>query len=315
MKSGYHTEEFYRDFWSTIKSGKPWRGMYCIKTKSGNLIWLDSFIEPIFDEENKIKSFIGVRLNVTDQVQNAATLAGREKTLADISKFAAIGELSAFIAHEINNPLTVMKLALSSLESVLSNTKPDLDKARTLNGKINRISDRIAKIIATLSNLARNESLLKMQPNKFNDILDDSVMILEDLAKTIGTKLIIENNIDGNLSIKCHRTQISQVLVNIIKNACDAVLYVDADKREVKITANLVKECLEIKVMDSGSRIPDHVAINLFTPYYTTKSEGKGTGIGLTMSAQIIESHGGKIFLDRECENTCFTIILPLKSK
>jgi PAS domain S-box-containing protein len=309
FKSGFHTDEFYQNFWETIESGKEWRGVFCNKTKFGNLIWLDTIVKPVFDG-NKIEKFLGIRLNVTENIQNKYALKAQEEQLETASKFATIGEISGFIAHEINNPLTIMSLTINSLNSALNAELPDMIKVKKLNNKMNDVTNRIAKIVLALRNFSRSGTS-QMEPHKFKEIIEDVILITEDIAKSDAIDLIIESDVDDGLILKCHKTQLSQVVINLIKNSCDAVRLLD--KREVKLKISLNGEMLEMRVIDSGTRIPDDVATRLFTPYYTTKTEGKGTGIGLTISSKIIEAHGGKLFLDRESEQTCFFMTIPLK--
>jgi PAS domain S-box-containing protein len=311
FKSGVHTEEFYTEFWSTITSGKTWKGVFCNKTKAGELIWLDTIVKPVFNKNNEIEKFIGIRFNVTENVQNKLTLKAQEEQLVTFSKFATIGEISGFVAHEINNPLTVISLAASSINLALNSEFPNIEKIKQLNTKIIKVTSSISKITSALQNFSRNETISKMLPHKFKEILEDALLITEDIVKSNEVHFIIESDIDNELLIECHKNQISQVLINLIKNACDAVRLLENRVVKLKIQANA--ETLEIKVLDTGARIPDEVATYLFVPYFTTKKEGKGTGIGLTISTKIIKAHGGKLFLDRESDQTCFVITIPLR--
>lgn len=310
FKSGYHTEKFYKEFWSSIMSGETWRGVFCNKTKTGELIWLDTIVKPIFNKNNEIEKFVEIRFNVTENVQNKLALKEQEEQLVEVSKFATIGEISGFIAHEINNPLTVMSLATSSINLALNSEFPNIEKIKSLNTKTIKVTNRISKIVLGLQDFSKNKTTSEMEPHKFREILEDALLITEDITKSDGINLVIESDIDDELLIKCHKTQISQVLINLIKNACDAVRLLE--NREVKLKTKSIAKTLEIRVLDSGTRIPDEVAARLFTPYFTTKKEGKGTGIGLTISAKIIKAHGGKLFLDRECDQTCFVVTIPL---
>jgi PAS domain S-box-containing protein len=311
FKSGVHTEEFYKEFWSTITSGKTWKGVFCNKTKAGELIWLDTIVKPIFNKNNEIEKFIGIRFNVTENVQNKSALKVQEEQLIAFSKFATIGEISGFVAHEINNPLTVISLAATSINSALNSEFPNIEKIKMLNTKIIKVTSNISKITSALQNFSRSETTSKMGPHKFKEILEDALLITEDIVKSYGVNLVIESDIDNELLIECHKNQISQVLINLIKNACDAIRLLE--NRIVKLKIQLNAGTLEIRVLDTGTRIPDEVAACLFVPYFTTKKEGKGTGIGLTISEKIIKAHGGKLFLDRECDLTCFVVIIPLK--
>ncbi len=310
FKSGLHPEEFYKKLWSALLSGETWRGVFCNKKKNGELVWLDTIIRPIFNNNNEIEKFVGIRFNVTENVQNKLALKAKEEELVAISKFATMGEISGFVAHEINNPLTVMSLAASSIHSALNAESPDIQKIKKLNTKMIEVTNRISHIVLALRDYSRNDSTSIMDSCRVSEIIDDALLITEYIAKSNGVDLIVENDVDDELLIKCRRTQISQVLINLIKNACDAVH--SLEKMEVKLKITVKSDALEIRVLDSGIRIPDEVVARLFTPYFTTKEKGKGTGIGLTLSAKIIEAHGGKIFLDRECHQTCFVVTIPL---
>lgn len=311
FKSGFHSDDFYTDFWNAIMSGKTWRGTFCNKTKTGKMVWLDTIVKPILDKDNKVEKFIGIRLNVTDNVHDKLALKAQEEHLISVSKFATIGEISGFIAHEINNPLTIMGLHVNSLNTTANSEKPDIEKIKKLCIKMNDVTNRISKIVLALRNFSRSETSAKLEPHKLKDIVDDVLLITEDIAKSDAIDLVIESEVDNNLIIKCHKTQLTQVFINLIKNACDAVRTLE--HREVKLKIKLIEDILEVRASDSGTKIPDEVALRLFTPYFTTKKEGKGTGIGLTISAKIIMAHGGKLFLDRECEQTCFVAMIPVK--
>lgn len=311
FKSGIHPQEFYNEFWSSIMSGKTWRGVFCNKTKMGELIWLDTIVKPILNKNKQIEKFVGIRFNITENIQNKLALDIQEGQLIEFSKFATIGEISGFIAHEIKNPLAVISLSTDYINSILNSEFPNIEKIKQLNANVIKVSNRISKIVSSLQNFSRNDTISEMMINEIGKILDDALFITEDIARLDGINLIVKNDVDNKLLVECHRTQISQVLINLIKNACDAVHLLE--NRKVELRIKLVEENLEIRVLDSGIIIPDEVAAHLFTPYFTTKKEGKGTGVGLSISAKIIAAHGGKLFLDRECDQTCFVVTIPLR--
>ncbi len=310
FKSGIHSEEFYKELWATLKSGKRWKGLFCNKTKSGEFIWLDTIINPILNDNQIINQFIGIRFNVTEEVHNKLKIRTQEEQLVSFSKFATVGEISGFIAHEINNPLTVMSLTANSLDLAIKSENPDITKIVKNIKRIKDVTARIAKISLALRNFSRHESS-KREPCKINEILEDALLLIEDIAKSNDVELIIENNVSPDHIVFCHKIQIAQVLINLIKNSCDAVCA--QEKREVKVKFDLNVEQLEIRVIDTGIKISDEIATYLFTPYYTTKEKGKGTGIGLTISKRLIEGHGGTMYLDRDNLQTCFVVSIPFR--
>lgn len=310
FKSGIHSDQFYQEFWATIEAGQTWRGVFCNKTKDGELIYVDTVVKPIFDKDNNIEKYIGIHLNVTENEMNKNTLKAQEEVLVEVSKFATIGEISGFIAHEINNPMTIMSLAISSLELVLNSEMPNIEKIKKLNNRLKEVSTRVSKIVSALGDFSRNETASKMGFHKLGEVIDDVFLISEYIAKSDGVTLIIESQVDNELSFKCYQAQIAQVLINLIKNSCYAVRNLEI--REVRLKTRIVDDFLEIRVIDSGLPIPSEVVESLFTPYFTTKKEGEGTGIGLSLSARIMEAHGGKLYFDKECPQTCFVVTLPL---
>ncbi len=114
------------------------------------------------------------------------------------------------------------------------------------------------------------------------------------------------------MQINCVAEQISQVLLNLLNNAFDAVMDGPPDKRRwVRVDIDLTGENVQLKVTDCGDGISAEVQMKLMQPFFTTKGTGKGTGLGLSISKGIVEKHGGQLFYNRESKNTCFVISLP----
>jgi C4-dicarboxylate-specific signal transduction histidine kinase len=126
--------------------------------------------------------------------------------------------------------------------------------------------------------------------------------------KNHGTELLIDE-IPENLSIECQSTQISQVLLNLLNNAFDAVQGLDS--KSVRITIRDLGDRAEIRVADSGPGIPPEIAKKILEPFFTTKEVGKGTGLGLSISLGIVKSHAGTLILDSTKSHTEFVVTLP----
>jgi len=226
------------------------------------------------------------------------------------AKLASLGEMSASIAHEINNPLSVIQLTNSRLLEKLKLDPLSTDYIVHSLEKIQGAVDRINKIIKGLTNLSRNAANEDIQVFSVENMM-------EQVLSLVGQKLKY-SNVDlrvsippGDLFIESSLTQISQVLINLINNANDAI----APRKDkwIKVDFKLVKDSSIVRcsVTDSGEGIPSEIAEKIMQPFFTTKEMGKGTGLGLSISKEIIETLGGKFYIDDESPNTCFVFELP----
>lgn len=126
--------------------------------------------------------------------------------------------------------------------------------------------------------------------------------------KLAGVEMRIDE-IPSDLVIRCRQVQISQILLNLLGNACDAIS--DRSVRWIQISAEKTHDGVRILVTDSGDGIPKEVAAKLFQPFFTTKERGKGTGLGLSISQGIVKAHSGSLAIDSNCKSTRFVLFLP----
>jgi signal transduction histidine kinase len=230
--------------------------------------------------------------------------------LVSSAKMAALGTMASGIAHEINNPLTIIvgntdALAMDAKHGRLT-PESTAERAR----KISQTAFRIAKIVKSLRALAREGKQDPFSETAVQSVVSETLEICSERAKFLGVTLKVPE-ISESIMIECQSVQISQVILNLINNACDAVETLSDKWVEVGFKDGEAE--IEITVTDSGPGIPDTVQATLFQPFFTTKPPGKGTGLGLSLSRQIIDSHGGTLGIDAKCENTRFVIKLPKK--
>lgn len=228
--------------------------------------------------------------------------------LSNSSKFAALGEMASGVAHEINTPLAVIKMIAEQLEEDLKQGKIDDQKLRSAIHKIHITSQRIAKIIHGLRTFARDGSHDPLESADFTQLLQTTLDLCDARLKAMGVEILLPRS-PATFSIQCRPTQISQVLLNLINNAVDAVQ--NLEQKWIRIELTDTEDQIQIGVIDSGSGILPETAQKLFEPFFTTKETGKGTGLGLSISRGIIESHDGTLTLDPNCPNTRFVIRLP----
>jgi len=229
--------------------------------------------------------------------------------LVQVSKLSALGEMAGGVAHEINNPLAIIKNASEQVSELLAEGSDEaLVIARQKADVIAQTVSRIARIVQGLRTISRNDSKDDFQTVFVHRMLEETLSLCRERIRHRGIKL--EEKLDaGDLELRCHPTQISQVVLNLLHNACDAV--VPLYDRWIRIACGRTAEGCEISVTDCGPGVPLKVQEKLFQPFFTTKEVGKGTGLGLSISRSIVESHGGKLFVDNGSPNTRFVIQLP----
>lgn len=223
------------------------------------------------------------------------------------SKFAALGQMSSGIAHEINNPLTIIKgLAYVIPRLVETDQKQKLiDNSK----KIEDTVDRIAKIIKSLRAYARDEAQEPLKKENILSVINSTLDLCSEKYKNMGIEIQLDLPTSG-LFVNVRAFQISQILINLLNNASEEVIKYDGDKW-IRIAVVSAASQIQITVENSGPKIPAAIAEKLFIPFFTTKEPGKGTGLGLSISHGIAKSHNGDLQLDMTAQNTKFILILP----
>jgi len=227
-----------------------------------------------------------------------------EKKLFKSEELAAIGELSAGIAHEIRNPLIALKTSVKLLRD-----EPHLsDEGNQLLDVLQEESDHLAAIVDDFLKFARPKKP-QIEPTDLNQVIGDTVRRCRDLAK-IDIEWIEEYD-DALPQVPCDRHQIQQVLTNLINNGLDAM----APGASIAIRTGREKDensnTVFVAVKDTGGGIPDDEQGKIFQPFFSTKESG--TGMGLAICQRIVDAHNGEITVtSRKNKGTEFSVILPI---
>ena len=248
-----------------------------------------------------------LRLDIAARERAERELAESRQAAINAAKMAALGEMSASVAHEVNNPLSAILLRSQRLDMLARTDTVDAAAVRKTAHDIDRTVDRIRRIVDALRAFARQGDDDPLRPEALAPIVGETVELCEHRFRQQGVELAVDPIPDG-LMVLCRGTQIEQVLLNLLSNAYDAVE--NRDERWVRITVTAHDADVEIAVLDSGPGVPPEIAARIMEPFYTTKGIGRGTGLGLSLSEGIAAAHGGHLELDTGARPTRFVLTL-----
>ncbi|MEI8348299.1 MAG: ATP-binding protein, partial [Pseudomonadota bacterium] len=263
---------------------------------------------PILDAEGKVKFAIVVFLDITESKRLEKEKSQMQSQLLHTSKLVSIGTLAAGVAHEINNPLTIIKGFATSLIKLWERKNRLGDEIISLK-RIDRAVDRISTIVNRLRTFARvDEETFKVI--NLHTVIQETLLLIEAIYKNAGItiEMILQSSdpmIMGNIG------KIQQVILNILSNAKDAIL---ETKSSGVIKINIKDEGgqVALSIHDSAGGISPALIARIFDPFYTTKAPGKGTGLGLSITITLVESMGGKISaIGGEGEGATFIVTFP----
>lgn len=283
----------------------------------------DYITKPFVPEELAAKATVFLRLtqvekqlktlnsSLEQQVQKRTEqLLATEAKLINSAKMSALGEMAGGIAHEINTPLSAIGMRAEQIAELLDDNPLDKETIKEMSNQIAITVQRIGKIIFGLLSFARSGEKESNSLQPVQRIIDDTLSLCAEKFKNTDIKLSVEMK-SPDIAVDCHVVQASQVLLNLLNNAHDAVLAQDRDKRWIRIEVSNTEEGAQLSVTDSGEKISPSVREKMFQPFFTTKDIGKGTGIGLSLSKGLMESQGGSLLFNDQSEQTCFVMQFP----
>jgi C4-dicarboxylate-specific signal transduction histidine kinase len=236
-------------------------------------------------------------------------LRDAQAELAHANRVATIGQLTASIAHEVNQPVGALVTNAHAALRLLKVQPPDLERSSQALDDIIKDGRRVSEVID------RIRALIKKQPTQ-TDVLDINELVMETIALTRGDLVkegvLLQTEFSGGLPpTRGDRVQLQQVIMNLIKNAAEAMSNVEEGTRELQIaTAKDRDNAILLTVGDSGPKLKPAALDRFFQAFYSTKPSGMG--IGLSICRSIVEAHGGRIWAtSNQPRGTTFHIILP----
>ncbi len=323
LKSGAHDEAFYQKMWQTISSGDTWNGQFINQRKDGQNYTEKTSISPILDNRGNIIRYVAVKHDITEML-------AMEEKLRQAHKMEAIGTLAGGIAHDFNNILTSI---MGFTELALADVEDGSEMASDLM-EVYNAGKRAKELVKQILTFAR-KSDEEMHPIQIDIIIKE---VIKFLRASIPSFIVIDQRIESQDLIMGNATQVHQIILNLCTNAAHAMYErggtltvsltnIDMDTEtigELLKTAYTVdgEKLLEsgpyicLTVSDTGVGIPDEILGSIFEPYFTTKPQEEGTGMGLAVVHGIIKKYGGTITVTSELNHgTVFTVYLPMVKK
>lgn len=281
----------------------------------------DYMTKPFVPEELLAKAKVFLRLTLVEKnifelnhsleekvQERTRQLVEAEAKLVSSGKMAALGEMAGGIAHEINTPLGTIGMVGDQIQDLVSEDPIDRNLIIEMSQTIGKTVKKISTIINGLRTFSRDGSQDRFDLTPVKEIIENTLTLCTEKIKHAAIKVEL-SEIPDDLKIYCRSVQISQVILNLIGNACDAVA--PLNEKWIRLSTSVSPEGVQICVTDSGHGIAENVRSKLFQPFFTTKEIGKGTGLGLSISKGIVDSHGGTLSIDPNCKNTRFTLTIP----
>lgn len=258
-----------------------------------------------------IADFVG-RIHESYEKEHTEQLLAQQRLQAmQAMKMAELGQMASGIAHEINGPLQIILSNAELMNEMLSGDDAPPETLKKCNQSIIQTANRIAKMVKGLKNFSYNGSYDSTTDVSLSQLVQETAALCQEKFRSGKIEFRIEHK-HGEQWIHANSTAISQVILNLLNNAYDAI----SSKPDpwIQISTWLHDGFTCISVTDCGPGIPPAVRERLMQPFFTTKPAGVGTGLGLNLSKGIIESHGGTLTVDYDCPNTRFVIRLPKKA-
>jgi len=296
LKSGKHDDEFYRGMWDVLKKGETWSGHLINRRKDGSLYDEEATISPVRDADGTVVNYVAVKRDVSQELKV-------EAQVRQMQKMESIGTLASGIAHDLNNTLAPILMALELLREHVKDSD-GLELMETMRQSAQHGADLVKQVLT----FARG---VKGEMTDFN-LMSLSKEIQKVIHDTFPKNIAFSLKADSNLwMVNADPTQIHQVLMNLCVNARDAMP--DGGGLEVSLQNIVIDDVYAglnpaaktgsyvlIQVTDNGTGIPPTIRQRIFDPFFTTKAVGKGTGMGLSTVMSIVKSHGGFVNLYSE---------------
>jgi PAS domain S-box-containing protein len=296
-----------------IREKSDYEVEFRILLPGGTVKHLRTVGHPVLNGFGDLVQFVGSSSDITDRRQAEEALRRTQSDLARVSRVTTMGELTASLAHEVNQPIAAAVTDANTCLRWLTRDQPDVEEARQAASRVVKDATRAAEIISRVRSLFRKETPQRELVD-MNEVIKEMVVLLHNEASRYS--IAVRSGLGENLpAVLGDRVQLQQVLMNLMINSIDAMKEIDGT-RELIINAQPTEnDHVSVSVSDTGVGLPQQQeAKQIFNAFFTTKP--KGTGMGLRISQSIIESHGGRLWAAANSpRGASFYFTLPTKEE
>jgi PAS domain S-box-containing protein len=279
--------------------------------RDGSLMWADLYTSIIRGKNSQSPIFLGTVIDITDRIRAQDSSRIAEAELERVARLTTVAEIAGSIAHEIRQPLGAIVMNGIAGLRFLRRADPDRDGVKTILQQIVADGHRMQEIVEGILRMFRHDRMKRDDLIDVNEIIKELVLLVQDDLRSNGVTVLTE--LAAALPrIQANRTQLQQVLINMIRNALEAMRHVPIGERNLTVRTEIgADDDLLISVVDSGPGIPPENAKLVFDKFYTTKPAGMGMGLAICRS--IVEAHEGRVWIEPAVpRGVVFRVSLPV---
>jgi PAS domain S-box-containing protein len=298
----------FKELWTTLQNNKVWQGEIKNLKKNGGYYWISTTITPETDSDGNCIGYLAVRQDITSEKE----LESNTKKLYEAEKLASLGEMIGNIAHQWRQPL-------SALSSTASSVKVESELGLLSDDDLQNKMDLMMKKTSFLSETINTFRNFLNTDKKYQDIIleeeiHNGISVVNSTLLNNNINLINTIKADSKTQMKMVTGELPQVIVNILNNAKDILIEKNIQNPWIQIESVIFEDKVLLSIEDNGGGVPKDLLPKIFEPYFTTKHQSQGTGLGLHMSYKIItDSLHGKLYVKNTTNGAKFYIELPKK--
>src|SRR5713226_1580072 len=317
INSGYHPKEFIRNLWTTIGSGRVWKGELRNRAKDGSIYWVDTTIVPFLNPEGKPYQYVAIRHDITQRKLAEEQVLQQAAELQRAAQLSFVGELAAGLAHEIKNPLAGIQGAVDILIRRRDKNDPEREALEGMRHEVERIDSTVRALLGRA-----RPRLVSVRASSLTEIVGRAVnlaraQLTNASARSGRVSLEFDPPADA-ITISIDPAQIEDAVLNLVINSIEAADVDGQVKIRVARSQNDRAEEYEdeaiVEVSDNGRGISEEDLTRIFNPFFTTRPGG--TGLGLPAVRRIARAHGGRVEVQSALgRGSTFALYLPVTSQ